>query len=138
MRNRKEDLLPLVTYFLEYFNEKYNTGKEITISAVKLLENYDWPGNVRELKNLLERLIITCSTDIIGYYDVFHQLYKTENVDLFYDIDSLDGIKSFDQLNKQLLIKLMEQYNNKTQMVANSLNISRSTVNRMLKKYGIR
>lgn len=138
LRNRKEDLPPLVTYFLDYFNEKYITSKKITIAAVKLLENYDWPGNVRELKNLLERLIITSSTDIIGYYDVFQQLYKTENLDLFYNINNLTGIESFDQLNKQLLIKLMEQYNNQTQMVANSLNVSRSTINRMLKKYGIR
>lgn len=138
LHDRREDLPPLITYFLEFFNERYSTKKKLTLSAVKLLESYNWPGNIRELKNLLERLIITSTTDAIGYYDVFQQLYKTENPDLFCDVNSLTEIDSYDELNKRLLIKFMERYNNNTQMVAEALGITRSTINRRLKRYGIR
>ena len=59
LRERKEDILPLVEYFIERYARKFRknvTG--ITDETKKLLLKHDWPGNVRELKNAIERAMI--------------------------------------------------------------------------------
>jgi Transcriptional regulator containing GAF, AAA-type ATPase, and DNA binding domains len=70
LRERKEDIRPLVDFFLEKFNKKY--GKNISISkgAMLIFEDYDWYGNVRELENLVERLVITSSDLVITPDDI--------------------------------------------------------------------
>jgi two-component system, NtrC family, response regulator AtoC len=59
LRDRKEDIVPLVEYFIERYARKFRknvTG--ITSDTRKLLMRHDWPGNVRELKNAIERAMI--------------------------------------------------------------------------------
>nr|WP_300002687.1 sigma 54-interacting transcriptional regulator [Tissierella sp.] len=70
LRERKEDILPLINLFLERLNNKYNFEKIIASKAMKTLLNYDWPGNVREIENEIERLIVTTSSDVVKNEDV--------------------------------------------------------------------
>jgi DNA-binding NtrC family response regulator len=59
LRERKEDVLPLVDFFLAHYNRKFRKSVQgISEDTRRLLLNYDWPGNVRELKNALERAMI--------------------------------------------------------------------------------
>src|SRR5215471_1819376 len=59
LRDRKEDILPLVEFFLAHYNKKFRKSVQgISEETRRLLLNYDWPGNVRELKNALERAMI--------------------------------------------------------------------------------
>jgi len=59
LRDRKEDILPLVEYFIDRYGRKFRKPVEgITDDTRKLLLKYDWPGNVRELKNAIERAMI--------------------------------------------------------------------------------
>lgn len=59
LRERIEDILPLLHFFFGEYARKYNRPvPEITESASEILRTYQWPGNVRELKNLAERIII--------------------------------------------------------------------------------
>jgi len=59
LRERKEDILPLVEFFLAHYNKKFRKSVQgLTEETRRLLVNYDWPGNVRELKNALERAMI--------------------------------------------------------------------------------
>jgi DNA-binding NtrC family response regulator len=59
LRERKEDVLPLVDFFLAHYNRKFRKSVQgISEDTRRLLQNYDWPGNVRELKNALERAMI--------------------------------------------------------------------------------
>jgi transcriptional regulator with PAS, ATPase and Fis domain len=59
LRERKEDILPLVDFFLEHYNRKFKKSvRELAEETRRLLLNYDWPGNVRELKNAIERAMI--------------------------------------------------------------------------------
>jgi len=67
LRERREDIPPLVDYFLERFNRQY--GKQInrlTHEALELLEAYLWPGNIRELRNVLERVYVETESEVIG------------------------------------------------------------------------
>ncbi|HUL35190.1 MAG TPA: sigma-54 dependent transcriptional regulator [Candidatus Eisenbacteria bacterium] len=59
LRERKEDILPLVEFFLAHYNKKFRKSVQgLSEETRRLLLNYDWPGNVRELKNALERAMI--------------------------------------------------------------------------------
>ncbi|HEX8872445.1 MAG TPA: sigma-54 dependent transcriptional regulator [Candidatus Acidoferrum sp.] len=59
LRERKEDILPLVEFFLAHYNKKFRKSVHgLSDETRRLLLNYDWPGNVRELKNALERAMI--------------------------------------------------------------------------------
>jgi two-component system response regulator AtoC len=59
LRQRKEDIPPLVDFFIERYNFRFRKNvKDITQEARDLLLQYDWPGNVRELKNAIERAMI--------------------------------------------------------------------------------
>jgi two-component system, NtrC family, response regulator AtoC len=59
LRERKEDVLPLVQFFLDHYNRKFRKSvRGITDETQRLLLNYEWPGNVRELKNAIERAMI--------------------------------------------------------------------------------
>jgi DNA-binding NtrC family response regulator len=66
LRQRKEDVLPLVDFFIERYNFRFRRNlKGITTEARDLLVRYDWPGNVRELKNAIERAMILEEADHI-------------------------------------------------------------------------
>ena len=59
LRDRKEDIPPLVDFFLSHYNKKFRKSVQgLSEDTRRLLLNYDWPGNVRELKNALERAMI--------------------------------------------------------------------------------
>ncbi len=59
LRNRKEDIIPLIEYFLtKYSSEVKSETIGISKAVVDILLNYDWPGNVRELENVIERSIV--------------------------------------------------------------------------------
>jgi len=66
LRERREDILPLVEHFINHFNREFGKNvKGISASAAKMLCSYGWPGNVRELKNVIERAIILESDDTL-------------------------------------------------------------------------
>jgi two-component system response regulator AtoC len=59
LRERKEDILPLVDYFIQDYNRKFRKSvRGLTDETRRLLIAYDWPGNVRELRNAIERAMI--------------------------------------------------------------------------------
>lgn len=58
LRERKEDIRPLVETFLRDLNRKYRYHKTFSKGAMELLHQYSWPGNVRELKNVVEQAVI--------------------------------------------------------------------------------
>lgn len=76
LRERKEDILPLVNHFLTVINEKYGTRKSVFSDTVDCFESYEWPGNVREMENLLENLVITTPDDVIRRENLPQKLRK--------------------------------------------------------------
>jgi DNA-binding NtrC family response regulator len=59
LRERKEDVVPLVDYFMKRYGRKYKNGlSELPPEVLKAFTEYDWPGNVRELENMVRRLVV--------------------------------------------------------------------------------
>lgn len=60
LREQKEQILPLLRYFYDFYQEKYN--KEVpplSPEGTRVLTEYHWPGNIRELENIVKRVIIS-------------------------------------------------------------------------------
>jgi DNA-binding NtrC family response regulator len=71
LRERREDLPPLIEHFLRAFAGK--NGKSVrglTREARDTLLRYDYPGNIRELENLIERAVVLTRDDVIGVEDL--------------------------------------------------------------------
>lgn len=67
LRERRGDIEDLVTYFLEYYNRKYNCrAKSLSNELMTVLQKYHWPGNIRELENLVKRYVILGSEEVIS------------------------------------------------------------------------
>ncbi|MFC1769596.1 sigma-54-dependent transcriptional regulator [Nitrospirota bacterium] len=71
LRERREDIAPLIQFFLEKFSREYDKRiKSVSDSAMQRLIHYDWPGNVRELGNVIARAAVLCSSDCIEFDDI--------------------------------------------------------------------
>ncbi|MBF0498604.1 MAG: sigma-54-dependent Fis family transcriptional regulator [Candidatus Riflebacteria bacterium] len=92
LRDRMEDLRPIVDFFLETFSRKYRKpGMKIGNEGYHTLEEYTWPGNIRELRNIMERAVVLARTDIIGPEDFPEKLRALSLVstDLLKGVDIL-------------------------------------------------
>jgi Transcriptional regulator containing PAS, AAA-type ATPase, and DNA-binding domains len=137
LRDRKEDIPSLVSYFLQRFNRKYHMTKRISPDVVATFIHYDWPGNVRELENLIERLLVVTSGDLISLQALPDHLIPHE--------DSLPKVvvtgilpykEAVESLEKQLIEQAYGQFRTTRQMAA-QLGVNASTIVRKAAKYGI-
>src|SRR5260221_4245827 len=72
LRERKDDILILVEYFVQrYANRAGRNIRSIDQKTLDLLQCYDWPGTIRELQNVIERSIILTSTDVFSVYELW-------------------------------------------------------------------
>ncbi|MEG1968108.1 MAG: sigma 54-interacting transcriptional regulator, partial [Clostridia bacterium] len=65
LRERADDIIPLVSFFLESFNQKYKKKIKISNQAMRAMTKIEWQGNVRELKNVVERLVILSEDELV-------------------------------------------------------------------------
>jgi PAS domain S-box-containing protein len=67
LRDRKDDILMLLEYFVQRYASRAGKNiRSIDKTTVNLLHNYDWPGNIRELQNVIERSVILCSSEVFS------------------------------------------------------------------------
>jgi PAS domain S-box-containing protein len=133
LRERPEDVVPLVTEFLLKFNTRYGYQKWIHQDVMNCLQGYDWPGNVRELENTVERLVVTCRDDCINL-DSLHGFSQSFALSSCASLSVLRETR--DQEERQLIMDAYEQTGS-TRKSAELLGISQSSVVKKMKKYGI-
>jgi two-component system NtrC family response regulator len=76
LRSRREDIPLLVDYFLNHFCNRHHRGeKTIAADAMYALSGANWPGNVRQLRNVIERLVVTVTGDVITVADLPTDLF---------------------------------------------------------------
>lgn len=138
LRNRFEDIPPLVETFLDEFaKQNRSQRKKITQASLELLCKYSWPGNVRELKNLMERLAIMVEGEIINDSDIPPPYnpdagWETETIEnKIFSIDYLKEAKK--EFEKEFILrKLLENQNNITK-TAKSIGVGRSYLHKKIK-----
>lgn len=134
LRKRKEDILPLVTHYLQKYNKIHGRCKKMDQKACDLLENYSWPGNVRELQNLIERLVLLVKDDIITEKSLSLNHFLNGAID-YVEIPTL---KSAVEKTEKDLLKNAAMHYHTTAHIAQALGVNQSTVVRKLKKNGIK
>ncbi len=135
LRERREEIIPLLNYFLEKFNKKYKVEHKLSPRCLELFQQYPWPGNVRELEHVIERLVVVTKEKVIDGSDLpkaFHQPPKAEVVTKPATAMSLD--QAVDEVEKQLIIKAYRDLGSSYE-VAKVLNISQSKASRLIRKY---
>ena len=136
LRHRREDIPPLVHYFLAKFNGKYQLNKKVTPEALELMTNCYWKGNVREVENIIERLVVTTdSNDIEPAHLPDYILNSSTSVNnRVYVMDICPLREATEELERQMISKAFERYDN-TYKMAEVLDVNQSTIVRKMKKY---
>ncbi|QHT46058.1 PAS domain S-box protein [Bacillus sp. SB49] len=135
LRNRTDDIVELVLYFLNQFNEKYGLTKKLSPSALDLLQSYKWPGNVRELQNIMERLVIMTDGEVIDQtiieeYLIINRKRPSENLVVNHIIPLKECVE---EAERQLLTLAQREYRS-TNDIAKALQVNQSTISRKLKR----
>jgi transcriptional regulator with PAS, ATPase and Fis domain len=138
LRERKEDIPPLVNHFLDSFAKQLKQPlPTIREEVFKALLNYQFPGNVRELKNMVEQAMILCEDNLITL-EHFPVLSKNKNQKpISEDYRHYDLNKNIEDLEEKLIRKVLLLTNNDKQKALDYLNISRQSLSRRLEKYHI-
>src|ERR1039457_5520579 len=161
LRERKDDVLPLVEFFISRYNRKFRkTVKGITDETRKLMLKYDWPGNVRELKNAVERAMILEDSDELHPEYMPFAVAQQQSAYTAFELSSAnnsssvagkrlpdgrglpkleipEGGTSLEEVERELVDMAMAQANGNQTHAARLLDISRDALRYKLKKFGL-
>ncbi|HZE89054.1 MAG TPA: sigma-54 dependent transcriptional regulator, partial [Verrucomicrobiae bacterium] len=136
LRERKEDIPLLVEHFLTRAAEASGVPrKRMDISALQLLLRYDWPGNVRELENEIMKLSVLTAAPVITQQDLVQHRDLLEKLTRLEEAEA--GFQSLDTLEKKQIEKALAESGGNRARAATLLGISRATIYRKLREYGI-
>jgi DNA-binding NtrC family response regulator len=132
LRERKSDIPALVSYFLRQLNQRFARDvRGLTPEATAALVGYHFPGNVRELENLLERAYALGAREQITLGDLPALSAGTPTVAPPGELPRLADAE------RELILRALRQYDNDKDRAALALGISRRTLYRRLKSYGL-
>ena len=158
LREHKEDVLPLVEYFMEHYNRKFRKNvKSISEDMRRLLMNHDWPGNVRELKNAIERAMILEDEPVLRpVYLPFSVAQQNANITAFEHVSATsptstalangrslprlsipEGGTSLEEVERALVEMALRQASGNQTHAAKLLDISRDALRYKMKKFGL-
>ncbi|PYO86725.1 MAG: hypothetical protein DMD66_12835 [Gemmatimonadetes bacterium] len=142
LRERPEDVAPLVRHFAERCAGRLRRAVNFDAGAVPLLAAYSWPGNVRELANIVERLAILATSDLIAAADVARVLPNGGGVVtaapagevLWRDIALSETL---DQYERELIAKALSAARANVAEAARRLQTDRANLYRRMRRLGI-
>lgn len=135
LRQRPEDCVTLIKYFIDKFNLKYDVKKRIDCNAMKKLCSYQWPGNIRELENTIERLILMSDEDIVTIKNLPDNIIYEQKL-LYQDSDAAGETlpQLLKEYEKHIIKKAVKEYKTSVE-VAKQLGISQPTAARKIKEF---
>ena len=134
LRQRKKDIPALAGYFIEQALKAYSLQvKSISSEANEWLCNQPWPGNVRELRNIMERTLLLTPGDQIKPEDLI-MAQKTGRNPV---PDKYEPSGTLDDMEKQMIIKTIEECGGNLTRASEKLGIGRATLYRKMDKHGI-
>jgi two-component system, NtrC family, response regulator AtoC len=128
LRERRGDIEGLVSYFLEYYNHKYNCrARSLSTELIAVLQKYHWPGNIRQLENLMKRYVILGSEEVIS-----SDLLASNEQEFLNPEINLDGPISLKKLTRQatrelerkVILKVLQAHHWNRKQAARALSIS--------------
>ena len=138
LRERRDDIMPLVTHFVDkYGKESGRRIVRISTSASELLLHYQWPGNIRELENVIERATILCGVD--GVIDIAQlPVWLQQDVPAPVAETGPQTLENaLARMERQLIIEALETENGNMSKASSSLGITERIMGLRMKAYGL-
>jgi len=135
LRERKDDILPLVKHYTHNFNKEFNKNvNEIPPEIEGVLKKYDWPGNVRELKNVVERAVLLSNNSTLS---AEHLLLGSET-----GVKESGQVEDADQtiatVERHHIAEVLKDTSWRMTKAAKLLGINRTTLYNKIKHYDIK
>lgn len=139
LRERKEDILALIEYYLQYYNKLFRKNiTNITLEAKDVLLAYHWPGNVRELKNVLERIVLLEEEDTVALRHIPLEMLTFPEIGKITTAENeFQSIEPLEKIEEKYIKKVLKITGGNKTRTANILGISRKTLWEKIKRYNI-
>ncbi len=154
LRERKEDIPLLVSYFISKYSKKYNKVVQgVSQDVMALFMDYDWPGNVREIENTIARGVIITAAPLIMKEHLPHEFVqkieegqnytlthksKVEADEISSDTEEIIPLPQIiEKIEKREILKALERANGNKTRAAKMLGISRKSLFNKLRQYNI-
>ena len=141
LRERKEDIPPLIALFLRQFSQQLGKSEpDIAPEAFQKLLDYAWPGNVRELQNAIEYAVVLTRQDLIGVKELPAEiqlpvvLQQTGRSPV---AAGLTGVQSLDDVERNTILQALAECHGNKKKAAELLGIQRPTLYNKMKRYAI-
>ncbi|MBX0350613.1 sigma-54 interaction domain-containing protein [Bacillus toyonensis] len=128
LRERTEDILPLVYHYLQHFNKKYGRDVKLAPRTLQMFVGYPWEGNNREIENVIERIVITAD-DIVTIEDLPIAMQEST-----VEQSGQSLYKMLEEVERNIILKAYKTCGS-SYKVAEFLKISQSAATRKIKKF---
>ncbi len=133
LRERQEDIGPLVEHFLDIYCNKYKTTKKrLNSSTLKRLEKHHWPGNIRELQHSVERAVIMGESNILEPSDFFLSQSDEEK-----SSETHSSSMNIEETEKMLIRKVIDKHGGNISKASKELGLTRASLYRRIEKYDL-
>lgn len=146
LRERKEDIPPLVHHFIDKFNQHHSANiRGIVPEALETLERFHWPGNIRELENAIEYSFVVETSDQISFFSLPEYIRKAVKKkvavpavpELRLEENALDWERGKEAFERAFIIRALRSNLGRINLTAEQANIPKNTLLRKIKKYNI-
>lgn len=146
LRERREDILPLMHFFLDKFKRRFDKNElSIDQQVLTFFQQYEWPGNVRELENVVQRMVITADQRRVTMNDLPEKMWSvkpTEGTEEHSGLSNLDFAEArkrcLDSFTREYLVDSLKCNQGNISKTAKDIKIQRPSIQRMLKRYKIK
>ncbi len=130
LRERKEDIPLLVNHFISLLTKKYGGNeKRFSAESMEMMMDFDWPGNIRELRNVVERVLLTCTEDIVTPQFLPERISGNSAVGRFIKIPIGTSMSEAEQM---IIDQTLASVENNKSAAARILGVSRKTLHNKL------
>ena len=138
LRERKEDIPPLVTTFVQRFAAQLGKAEPtIAPEAFQKLLDYSWPGNVRELQNAIEYAVVLARNDVIGIKELPAEIQLPPALQTTPAPARRSGVASLNDMERETILQALAQTHGNKKKAAELLGIQRPTLYNKMKRYAI-
>lgn len=136
LRERRNDIPELITYFMKKYNQQYNLHKAFSSEALQYMFQAEWKGNIRELSHMIERLMIITDDDVVDASQLPNSILGVDDkkVEIGFKEDSIGLDERVAQYEGSIVRDAYEKYHS-SRKLAKYLGISQTRANKMIQKY---
>jgi two-component system NtrC family response regulator len=138
LRERREDIPELTQHLFRKHKERHELpGLRLAPAVLSYLSAYRWPGNVRELENVIERLVVLSSGDVVTEHDLPPEIRATPSLRESMELHLPEEGISLEGIERELLLRALEKFSWNQTQAARYLDISRRTLIYRMEKHGL-